>query len=282
MQRRGRCRRRLVAATFAAAHTVAWRPTALHVVPLRPLPVGLCGQRASRHAADEARGPTEEAGGGSEAGDRTRGGNAHHNAEWAWSWWRSLGSPRWVCSPMVDQSERAFRLLCRRYGVGLAYTPMIHAEPFAADKEYRKSYFDAWEAAAWDGSADADRPLVAQLGGDDPETMLRAARILEPYVDAIDINFGCPTEDARVGGHKSHSPRCGSYGAYLLPRLPLVRRLVGTLASGLRKVPVTAKMRLLDTEAATLDVALAIEEAQRARAPTGARSRRCAPPWASP
>ena len=27
---------------------------------------------------------------------------------------RSLGSPKWVCSPMIDQSERAFRILCRR------------------------------------------------------------------------------------------------------------------------------------------------------------------------
>lgn len=30
-----------------------------------------------------------------------------------------------------------------RYGVHLAYTPMIHAEPFAADDTFRKTYFDA-------------------------------------------------------------------------------------------------------------------------------------------
>lgn len=30
-----------------------------------------------------------------------------------------------------------------RYGVHLAYTPMIHAEPFAADETFRKTYFDA-------------------------------------------------------------------------------------------------------------------------------------------
>jgi len=197
---------------------------------------------------------------------------------------------------MVDQSERAFRLLCRRYGVGLAYTPMIHAEPFAADEAYRRVYFDAWEAAQHRGSPDADRPLIAQLGGDDPQTMLRAARLLEPYVDAVDLNFGCPTEDARRGGHSSHSPRCRRYGAYLLPRLPLVERIVGTLAHGLQSVPVTAKMRLLDTEAATLEAALAIEHAGAAalcvhgrtakqrpkyadRDPAGSAG--CAPSWAA-
>ncbi|CAE8619647.1 unnamed protein product, partial [Polarella glacialis] len=111
------------------------------------------------------------------------------------------------------------------------------------------------------GIKDADRPLIAQLGGDDPQTMLRAARLLEPYVDAIDINFGCPTEDAKRGGQKSHSPRCRRFGAYLLPDVPLVERIVGTLAAGLRRVPVTAKIRLREHRAATLEVAGAIEQA---------------------
>ncbi|CAJ1424484.1 unnamed protein product [Effrenium voratum] len=183
------------------------------------------------------------------------------SAGWAWDWWRSMGSPRWVCSPMVDQSERAFRLLCRRYGVHLAYTPMLHAEPFASDEAYRRSFFDAWEPAQLDGQQDADRPLIAQLGGDDPKTLLRAARLLEPHVDAVDLNFGCPTEDARRGGHATHSPRCRRYGAYLLRDPRLVARLVSTLSSGLRRVPVTAKMRLLRDRSATLELAGAIEQA---------------------
>ena len=35
----------------------------------------------------------------------------------AWRWWRSVGSPRFVCAPMVNQSELAWRELVRGYGV---------------------------------------------------------------------------------------------------------------------------------------------------------------------
>ena len=138
---------------------------------------------------------------------------------------------------------------------------MIHAEPFASDEEYRRTYFDAWDAADLGPAKDVDRPLIAQLGGDDPHTLLRAARILEPHVDAVDINFGCPTEDARKGGHKTHSPLCRRYGAYLLRDPQLVAKIVGTVAAGLRRVPVTAKIRLLQKRDDTAQLAMAIEQA---------------------
>lgn len=157
---------------------------------------------------------------------------------------------------------------------------MLHAEPFATDDGYRRTYFDAWEAAALGVAKDVDRPLIAQLGGDDPHTLLRAARILEPHVDAVDINFGCPTEDARRGGHKAHSPRCRRYGAYLLRDSQLVVRIVKTVAAGLRNIPVTAKIRLLQSREETLQLAMAIEQAGAAALCVHGRTIRQRPKYA--
>ncbi len=42
---------------------------------------------------------------------------------------------------MVDQSELAFRLLCKKYGAQLAYTPMINSKIFLVSEEYRKTKF---------------------------------------------------------------------------------------------------------------------------------------------
>lgn len=33
---------------------------------------------------------------------------------------------------------------------------------------------------------------MLQFCGDNPETLLQAARYVEPYVDAVDLNLGCP------------------------------------------------------------------------------------------
>ena len=78
----------------------------------------------------------------------------------AWRWWQRLGSPRFILSPMVGQSELAYRMICRKFGVELCYTPMFIAESFVRDAEYRKRIWSTCKE---------DRPLFVQFCGDDPE-----------------------------------------------------------------------------------------------------------------
>ena len=142
----------------------------------------------------------------------------------AWAWWRSIGSPTRVLAPMVNQSELAFRLLARRHGAQLCYTPMLHAANFASDEVYRQDNFDPHPS---------DRPLVVQFCGDVPATLLAAARHVEARCDAVEINCGCPQGIARRG----------HYGAFLLDEPDLIASMVSLLASQLSATATPAIVR---------------------------------------
>ncbi|CAM9596880.1 unnamed protein product [Choristocarpus tenellus] len=106
--------------------------------------------------------------------------NADTHDQRAYEFFRSIGSPSRVVAPMVDQSELPFRLLCRRYGGMLCYTPMYNSRCFATSSTYRESNFDPHPE---------DRPLIVQFCGNDPETLLAAAKFVEGSCDAVDINL---------------------------------------------------------------------------------------------
>ncbi|CAB0019259.1 unnamed protein product [Nesidiocoris tenuis] len=157
------------------------------------------------------------------------------------SLWERLGHPRFVLAPMVDASELAWRLLSRAHGAQLCYSPMFHSTIFAKDSKYRR------DALA---SSPADRPLIIQFCGNKPDVILDAAKLAEPFCDAIDINLGCPQAIAKRG----------NYGSFLQDDWDVLTSIVRTLSQNL-KLPVTCKIRVFESIERTVEYAQMLERA---------------------
>ena len=170
---------------------------------------------------------------------------------------KALPPHKFILAPMVGGSELAFRLLCRRYATRdlLCYTPMISSERFVVDERYRDEIFQ---------TSALDRPLVAHFNGNDPQTVLAAARLVERRCDAIDLNLGCPQRIA-------HS---GHFGSFLLDEedRSLVCSIVRALAEGLT-IPVFCKIRLLSTTEETIRLVSQLRDAGAALVAIHARHR---------
>jgi len=83
-----------------------------------------------------------------------------------------------IAAPMVNQSDLPFRLLVRRYKTSLVYTQMLLPEKILYDKDYLDIHLRGL-------GEPEDQPVVVQLCGNNPETVVQAARKLQTRCDAI-------------------------------------------------------------------------------------------------
>jgi tRNA-dihydrouridine synthase 1 len=118
---------------------------------------------------------------------------------------------------------------------------MFHSRLFATSPVYRAQSF---LPPHLDGNQEKDRPTFVQFCSNEPEDILAAAKLVQEYCDAVDLNLGCPQGIARKG----------HYGAFLQEDWDLIHRLINTLHLNL-DVPVTAKIRILDTKERSLEYA---------------------------
>ncbi len=177
---------------------------------------------------------------------------------------------RYAMAPMVASSDYAFRRLVRSYSPDddrdqlLGYTQMLHAKKLVHDKTFRRNHLDfcdwngellpsQWtciegneEAYRGGGSHQEGGPLIVQLAGHCPSTVVDAAQLLieraPTCISGIDLNLGCPQGIARKG----------RYGAFFMEQdEDLVCQILTQLRISLPShIKVSAKIRLpLDGDA---------------------------------
>src|SRR5471032_3567498 len=130
---------------------------------------------------------------------------------------------------MAGVTDRPFRILCRRFGAGLAASEMLSADMRLWDTPKSRRRMD---------HGGEPSPRVVQIAGFDPTMMAEAARRnVDAGAQIIDINMGCPAKKV-----------CNrAAGSALLQDEALVARIVQAVVNavgvGPDAVPVTLKIR---------------------------------------
>ncbi|GAB4354161.1 MAG: tRNA dihydrouridine synthase DusB [Gammaproteobacteria bacterium] len=129
-----------------------------------------------------------------------------------------------VLAPMAGVTDRPFRILCRRFGAGLAVSEMVSSNSllWGSEKTRRRA----------DHTGESE-PRSVQIVGADPKMMAEAARYnVDNGAQIIDINMGCPAKKI-----------CNTAaGSALLRDEPLVERILNAVVAAV-DVPVTLKIR---------------------------------------
>jgi len=161
-----------------------------------------------------------------------------------------------ICAPMVRISTLATRLVAHEYGAHLVYSEELVDKRFAhctrvINKELNSiDFIDAKGMLMFRTIPEEKERVVFQVGTSSAALALQCAELVANDVAAIDVNMGCP----------KHFSTAGGMGARLLDQPELVRDILTTLRRNLpTETHVTCKIRLLETEQKTAELAKIIE-----------------------
>src|SRR3989338_1581897 len=90
---------------------------------------------------------------------------------------------RLILSPMVDVTDLAYRLICRKSGCAMAYTEMLYIDAILHENKRTLSLMK---------TSKEDHPVGLQITGKNPNEFEKMGPYLRPF-DLVDINCGCPS-----------------------------------------------------------------------------------------
>ena len=128
-------------------------------------------------------------------------------------------------APMASVADRAYRLMCKKYGCAYCVSEMVSAKGICYNNN---------KTAELCTVTDSERPMAIQLFGNEPDFMAEAVRIVLEYKpDIIDINMGCPVPKVVNTGA----------GSALMRNIPLAVEIAESAVKSAGDVPVTVKIR---------------------------------------
>lgn len=126
---------------------------------------------------------------------------------------------------MAGVADRAYRVMCKRYGAAYVVSEMVSAKGIC--------YSDR-KTAQLCTVTDEERPMAVQLFGSEPDFMARAVEIVLGFnPDIIDINMGCPVPKVIGTGA----------GSALMRDIPLAASVIEAVVKAAGETPVTVKIR---------------------------------------
>ena len=150
----------------------------------------------------------------------------------------------YVLAPMAGVTDKAMRLICRRYGCGLEVTEMVSAKALHYKNKKSFELFDL---------TDEEEPISVQLFGSEPEIMAEGAQLaVAAGAKMLDVNMGCPVP--KVANHGE--------GSGLLRTPETAFAIIRAMRDAV-DVPLSAKMRIgwEERDPAIVDFARGLEAA---------------------